>query len=228
MDGSADACVTTMPGTQHELLELLARTETRERSELAELIHDEPIQRIVAGLLRLDVLVTKVDSRTGNELEAVAEQLELAVDWLRNIIVVALTPPDLSDGLGAALTALADGIFTGTPTTFRRCGRARVPLTLPAKEAAYRIIREAMVNARNHARASTVTLGLEASLDEVVLTLTDDGIGSPTLYAGPGHFGLTTMRARADAEGGRLSVESIPGLGTTVILTLPVGVAGKD
>jgi CheY-like chemotaxis protein len=52
--------------------------------------------------------------------------------------------------------------------------------------------------------------------------LTDDGVGSLTLDAGAGHLGMATMRARADAEGGDLQIESVVDLGTVVTLSLPV------
>jgi signal transduction histidine kinase len=50
--------------------------------------------------------------------------------------------------------------------------------------------------------------------------LSDDGVGADSFDAGPGHLGMMTMRARAAAEGGVLSVQSTPGHGTTLTLTL--------
>jgi signal transduction histidine kinase len=220
-----DERLTDLREQQHELLEKLAGMEARERSQLAESIHDEPIQRLVAGMLRLDNLSIRMDEPTRDELDRVNGQLELAVDWLRNLIVVALSPPDLADGLGPALVGLANGIFAGTPTTFLVDGPDHVALTVAAKEAAYRIFREALVNVRKHARADTVTLQLQERHDVVVLSLIDDGIGSTRLDGGPGHLGMSTMRARADAEGGKLHIDSVPGLGTVVTLTLPAGTA---
>ena len=132
--------------------------ETRERSLLAEAIHDEPIQRIVAGILRLDHLSTRLDPATRNEVDEVTEQLVTTVDWLRDLIVVALTPPDLSAGLGPALAGLARSIFTATPTVFTVVGPDHVPLSVPAKEAVYRIFREALGNVRKHAQANNATL----------------------------------------------------------------------
>jgi len=207
---------------QHmELLEKLAGMETRERSLLAEAIHDEPIQRIVAGILRLDLLAARLDPANRNELNDVTEQLVATVDWLRDLIVVALSPPDLSAGLGPALAGLARGIFAGTPTVFRVVGLDHVPLTVPAKETVYRIFREALSNVRKHAHANNATLRLEDRDGHIVISLTDDGVGSGSLDAGTGHLGMATMRARSDAEGGQLHIESIPGLGTVVTLTLP-------
>ena len=59
-----------------------------------------------------------------------------------------------------------------------------------------------------------------------IARLTDDGVGATRLNAGPGHLGMATMRARAEADGGRLDVTSAPGAGTTVVLTLPTAPAG--
>ena len=55
----------------------------------------------------------------------------------------------------------------------------------------------------------------------MIARLTDDGVGAISLDAGPGHLGMATMRARADAEGARLDITCTPGAGTTVVLTLP-------
>ena len=195
--------------------------ETRERSLLAEAIHDEPIQRIVAGILRLDHLSARLDQTSRTELNEVTEQLVTTVDWLRDLIVVALTPPDLTAGLGPALAGLARSIFTATPTVFTVSGLDHVPLSAPAKETAYRIFREALGNVRKHAHANNAVLRLEERDGQVMISLTDDGVGSASLDAGAGHLGMATMRTRADAEGGQLHIESVPGLGTVVTLTLP-------
>ena len=78
-----------------------------------------------------------------------------------------------------------------------------------------------MINAHKHAHAETVTLRIEELDRMVVFSVSDDGVGAGDL-AGPGHLGLATMRARAEAEGGQLHVQSTPGAGTTIVLTLPI------
>jgi len=55
----------------------------------------------------------------------------------------------------------------------------------------------------------------------VVFSVTDDGVGTADT-TGPGHLGLATMRARAEAEGGQLHIHSAPGAGMTTVLTLPM------
>ena len=187
---------------------------------LAEVIHDEPVQLIVAAILRVDSLGRRLSTTDGQELEQAASMLELAVDKLRNLIVIALTPPDLTEGLGVALRDLAEGIFSGS-TAFELVGESHVNLTDAAKGTAYRVFREALINVRQHARSQHVTLRLAEHNGMVEMMLIDDGVGSESLDAGRGHLGIATMRARADAEGGLLRIDSTPGVGTTVTLSLP-------
>jgi signal transduction histidine kinase len=97
------------------------------------------------------------------------------------------------------------------------------PLGLQATTAAYRIMQEALVNARKHAGATHVVLTLHEDPEGVVLTLTDHGAGTDSLESGPGHLGIATMRARAQADGAELTIDSRPGAGTRVSLRIPAG-----
>ncbi len=216
-----DPRLTELKDRQRKLLASLADIETRERSVLAEVIHDEPVQLIVAAILRVDSLAGRLSAADGRELEAAATMLESAVDKLRNLIVIALTPPDLTGGLGFALRDLAEGIFLGS-TVFELVGDPHVNLTDAANGTAYRIFREALINVRQHARSQRVILRLAEHKEMVEIMLIDDGVGSESLDSGRGHLGIATMRARADAEGGFLHIDSAPGAGTTVSLSLPV------
>jgi signal transduction histidine kinase len=206
---------------QRELLDQLASVEERERTLLAEAIHDGPLQLVVGVKMRIDGNGRRARSISNHdETQRLADLLETAIQQLRTL-VIALTPPDLSEGLGVALRNLAEGIFIGTPTQVTVHGPAHVHLTPQTKGNAYRILREAMVNARKHARAQHVVLDLQESDNTVTARLTDDGAGAESLHAGTGHLGMATMRARSHAEGGRLVITSTPGEGTTVTLTLP-------
>lgn len=205
---------------QRELLDQLAEVEERERVLLAEAIHDDPMQLIIAVAMRLETLGLR-SGEPDEALEELIQTLEAAVDRLRTLIT-ALTPPDLTDGLGPALRRLAKGIFTGTETEVHCAGPDHVALTKTRKQTAYRILREALVNARTHARATNVDLTLARSGSSVVITVTDDGVGTGSLESAPGRLGMVTMRARAAAEGCSLTVHSVPGEGTTVTLVVPM------
>ena len=211
---------------QRELLEQLADMEERERTLLAEAIHDGPMQLVVAVMMRLETSGIAGETIDEVELERLIVTLETSIQRLRTLIT-ALTPPDLSNGLGDALRKLAEGIFLGTATEITVIGQGHVNLTPLSTGNAHRILREALVNARKHAQAGHIVLELAEQRGTVVSRLTDDGIGAISLDAGPGHLGMATMRARAEADGGRLEVTSAPGAGTSVVLTLPIAAVGS-
>lgn len=217
---------------QRDLLEQLASSETKERSMMANAIHDDPLQLIVAAVMRLDNLrqlstPTTTDDEYDIEFDNAIGLLETSVEQLRKLSI-ALVTPDFGRGLGAALRDLAEGIFVGTSTTVEMLGMRHVQLGPEVTVAAYRILRESLLNARKHAAAQHVTICLEQDDTSVNACIADDGAGSTTLDAGPGHFGLATMRARAEAEDAYLDITSTPGSGTVVNLTLPIeALAGR-
>jgi signal transduction histidine kinase len=102
------------------------------------------------------------------------------------------------------------------------------PATLDGetKAQAMRILQEALSNVRRHARTDKATLRIERHDDGVCLSVVDEGQGfDPGLFDGLDdgrHLGLRTMRERAESVGGTLTVESLPGQGTTVVLELPL------
>lgn len=206
---------------QRELLDQLSQVEERERVLLAEAIHDDPMQLVIAVAMRLEILGMKSDA-FGAEIAELVGLLESSVDRLRTLIT-ALSPPDLAGGLGPALRRLAEGIFIGTPTRIRTSSTDLPALGAAATDAAFRIFREALVNARKHAQAQCIELTLRQDGSRVVISLRDDGVGTDSFDAGPGHLGMMTMRARAATEGGLLTVRSRPGQGTTVTLTMSSG-----
>lgn len=208
------------PGPDWAVTDRLARIEDEERRSLADALTEEPIQRIVSGLLTLEHLRGRLDANARRVVDEVTGQLEESLAWLRNLIVIALTPPDLADGLGRALGALARSIFAGTGTRVTVTGPNHVPLDPGAMETTYRILREALTNVRRHAGARSVTLQIDTHHDEVVLRLVDDGTGSTGLSEATHSRGIASMRARAENAGARLTIHSAPGRGTTVTLAL--------
>ncbi|MBC7841573.1 MAG: ATP-binding protein [Gemmatimonadaceae bacterium] len=81
---------------------------------------------------------------------------------------------------------------------------------------------EALTNARNHAACDTVLVTCAYGRRALRVEVRDDGRGFDAKQAGAnGHFGLVGMRERAAAIGARVSIESTPGRGTTVVLVIP-------
>ncbi|TDU26850.1 signal transduction histidine kinase [Panacagrimonas perspica] len=86
----------------------------------------------------------------------------------------------------------------------------------------FRLLQEALLNIQKHAKATTVEVLLEARGDEVVLSISDDGQGFDPENVPLGHYGLMTMRERAEAAGGELRVDAFGGRrGTRIEVRLP-------
>jgi two-component system NarL family sensor kinase len=141
-----------------------------------------------------------------------------------------LRPPAIDDlGLVRALALLADRV--STPGLSVQCdleALERLAHVSPATEVAvYRIASEALTNATRHSGGSTVHLRMATNADQLVLVVTDDGVGCPPASdrpAGPSSngLGLASMRQRAEEIGGSFEVGSRPdGRGTQVTAVLP-------
>jgi signal transduction histidine kinase len=108
-------------------------------------------------------------------------------------------------------------------------GRARLEIALQVEQvgpippevkvALYRIAQEAINNIVKHAQAQQVTVTLRREEERLLLCVRDDGQGFDLEDAPPDHFGLETMRERAEAIGAQLVIESEPGVGTQVQAT---------
>ena len=88
--------------------------------------------------------------------------------------------------------------------------------------ALFRIVQESLTNIARHANATEVTVRLAVDADNPVLTVSDDGKGLADEARHGSGIGLVSMRERATALGGQLTIISSPGGGTTIEVTLPL------
>ncbi|MER5866592.1 sensor histidine kinase [Kitasatospora sp. NPDC002040] len=194
-----------------------------ERQRLAREIHDTLAQ----GLSSIVLLARSAESAVAADPDAARERIaEVGRTASANLaearrFVQALTPPALDDvTLTEALRRVADG----RGVVFHLDGEP-YPLPVEAEVALLRLTQEALANAARHARAEAVAVTLTYLDDEVTLDVFDDGVGfdPKALPSGDGpRFGLHGMRERIAALGGRLTVESAPGEGTVVAVSLPL------
>ncbi|WP_371583657.1 sensor histidine kinase [Streptomyces sp. NBC_01314] len=100
------------------------------------------------------------------------------------------------------------------------------PAALPAgtEGELLRVVQEALTNARRHAQAASVSVTLSYLDDVLAIDIQDDGTGFTPATRHPG-VGMTTMRERVASVGGAFAVESTPGEGTTVTVTMPLPAA---
>ncbi|HZF87156.1 GAF domain-containing sensor histidine kinase [Streptomyces sp.] len=203
-------------------------TIAEERSRLAHELHDAVSQKLFSLRLTAQAAAALVDrdpGRAKGELQQVAALAAEAADELR-AAVVELRPAALDeDGLVATLRTqiqVLDRAHTARVTFDSRGVRA-----LPAaqEEALLRVAQEALHNALRHSGADHVDVSLDKRGGGAVLRVTDDGSGfDPRGVRRAGrHLGLVSMRDRASGVGGRLTVESAPGKGTTIEMEVPGG-----
>lgn len=220
-----------------EALRALAqRSETvreQERTAIAREIHDQLGQNLTA--LRMDVewLARALrdgsgsDPTVGRKLQSMASLLDQTVPLVRNIS--RRLRPGVLDALGlrAALEWQLEEFAgrTGTRTDLV-CDLDDSRLDSDAATVLFRIFQETLTNVSRHARAASVTVHLGQDGAGALLEVSDDGTGMPEHAAADPHaLGLLGMRERAQAVGGRLSIHSRPGRGTTVSAWVPLEVS---
>jgi signal transduction histidine kinase len=198
-----------------------------ERQRLARDIHDTLSQGFASVVLLLEAAEESL--ATGRPVDRhITQALRSARDNLAESrrVVWALRPRPLQEQpLPRALEELAGRLAeeTGLHAHATVTGTER-PLGAKAEAALLRIAQEGLANVRKHAAASQVTLTLSYLDDVVVLDVADDGAGfDPQAAASAGGLGLRAMRERVTQLGGRLTIESAPGEGTTIAAELPTG-----
>lgn len=184
-----------------------------ERRKIERDLHDGAQQRLLALALQLRAAQVSGDpDRAQVAIDAAVEQIQVAVRELREL-ANGLHPSVLNDGgLAAAFEALA----ARTPVAVRVEATAeRFPSTI--ESTAWFIACEAVTNAVKHGVPAHLAIRATREASSLVLTVRDDGIGG----ANPGGRGLRGIADRAEAAGGRLTIESRPGQGTLIRAELP-------
>jgi len=207
-----------------------AQTELRrlglleERERIAKELHDGIIQSLFAVGMGLEgTALTAGNADTTARIEKAVDSLDGVIRDLRNYIF-GLRPGLLADRrLDEALRELTaelqerTGIVAAVdidPRIAARFANSSGPLV--------QIVREALSNVARHSRAGTCRLSFLERDGQAVLEIDDDGKGLDGRRAGSGGQGLRNMEERAAAIGGRFSLESAPGQGSTVRVTLPL------
>lgn len=194
-----------------------------ERRRLAGDIHDGISQRLVSLTYRLDAAARAVDDQATAEA---AEQLEKARDLVDLTLAEArsaiggLRPPVLDDlGLAGGLASLASSI----PEIDLDLELADVRLPEHIEVALYRIAQEGLQNVVKHSRALRAAVRFSVGDGTVRLEVADDGIGfDSSSECATGGYGMLSMTERAELVGGRLTVWSRPGSGTSVTVSVPL------
>jgi len=201
-----------------------------ERGRISRELHDGVGQLLIALRLELEILARelaegretvprRIGSLTGLIDETLAEIRQMAFD---------LRPAILDhSGLPAALRIYADRFARQTGLQIDRVGPQEIGRWDPRIEATvFRVVQESLANVAKHAHATSVTIELIPDDTALSLRLSDNGQGFAPVKmksdgAAEGKFGILNMRERVTELGGTFAVDSRPGKGTTVRVTIP-------
>ncbi len=202
------------------LMERIVELGDSDRRGIALGIHDDPLQQIAAAALLIGQLRRRDLPPRSDWLADADTALHKAMDSLRHL-VFELSPPELVEsGLGTAISAAADYLFTDTDVWVQVDCPPGMMVPGVVGDTAFRIAAEALTNVRKHSEATRVTVTVYSESETIRIDVTDDGGGFPGASV-PGHFGLGHMRDRAEALGGTCGVTSSAS-GTTVTAVLPL------
>ena len=215
---------------QHQLRSLaseLSLTEARERKRIAADLHDRIGQALALTRIKLGTL--KAEAHSAAKITSIEETIrlvEVTINEVRSLIFDLSSPLLYEVGLKAAVEQLVEHLQNqhGTPISVEDDGREK-PLTIDGSVVLFQATRELLLNVVKHAAAHRVRVCMSRRDNVVEITVQDDGVGfHVSRKAGrpgrQGGYGLFSIRERLEYLGGKMTVESIPGRGTTAALAL--------
>jgi signal transduction histidine kinase len=204
----------------------LLNAQEDERARIARDLHDDISQQLAVLKMAL--------KRLGRAAPADAAAAATTAEAVKRLEDIAVSVHDLSHrlhparlrviGLVDALNGLQGELsHPGMTITFTH---ERVPLALPPDLTLclYRIVQEALHNARKYSEARSVAVTLTGGSHGIALTIVDDGVGFDVNAAWRKGLGLISIRERVEAIGGTFALHSSPGAGTRLEVNVPVAV----
>lgn len=215
------ARVNALLNVRRQLISESMRADERQSREIAESLHDGPLQDLLAARLELEELAERNDDPA---LAAVRATLAQTATRLRSTLTT-LHPAVLAElGLAPAIEELVrqhdDRAGFLIDADIEDVGKP------PAQDLLYRAARELLANVHKHARATSVRVRLARVGDRIMLSVIDDGIGfDPAILdrrVSEGHIGLASLVARAEAIGGSVTITPGATGGTCATVMLPI------
>ena len=228
---AATALATAKAVMSEHLRQRIAASEA-ERARWSRELHDETLQGLASIKLRLGAILADADRLSGDSgdvaqaLREIRDQTDVEITTLRGLIT-ELRPAALDEmGAEQAIRALADrvgregvGVELSVDLAYEQ-GRRPERLDGELETAMYRVIQEALTNARRHGEATAIQIDVVEDDACVSVRIADNGRGFDPNGTTDG-FGIRGMRERAELVGGQLDVRSTPGQGARIELTFP-------
>jgi len=194
-----------------------------ERARISRDIHDGLGHTLTSLNIQLDVAKTMLDKDHAVAVEALNIAKDLASESLSDVrksVHMIRDQDRVPFNLSEAVTTLA--------SRSRNSHGVDIELSIDAPELPlfkahnlFCIVQEALTNAQRHAQAKSIKIIFNNTVDQLKVLIADDGVGFTSQTDLPG-LGLRSMNERAQGVGGTLQIDSAPGNGTKVCLTLPL------
>jgi two-component system sensor histidine kinase UhpB len=209
---------------RRELALLVEQSVEEERRLISHELHDEFGQSVTAIRSLAVAIATQTEAPAVSEAaRLISEEAARLYDAMHGLIP-RLAPPSLDTlGLAESLESLVRDWQRRRPLPRLSLGH-QLPADLGASAtlAAYRVVQEGLVNALRHAQATRVDIDVRANGGSMVVSVTDDGIGLPTQWSRPGHFGLRGLAERVEHLGGTLQVRNQEPHGVSLTAKIPL------
>ncbi len=212
------------------VLASLLQAEVEERSRIATELHDDTVQELVAAQIAIDQALPFSTPPLTDRLQRIRDILTATTERTRRLMF-SMRPQSLhAGGVGPAIATL--GAQAAEEAGFEFTLEGSIPRQTEHVEVLlYRSLRELILNARTHARASRLTVRMEQHDGAITCVVEDDGVGfDPAQTRAPRptsfHLGLHSAIERIGLAGGSLTVDSAPGRGTVAVIRLPAARPG--
>jgi|GEM_PF-1604585 len=207
------------------------RIREQERKRIAREIHDEMGQNLLALRIDVEMLRARTFGRhplLHEKLESLLVNIDGIIKSVR-LIINNLRPVVLDLGLYAAIQwQVSEFQRRSGITCVLTANAAELDLALSDDQTTtlFRILQESLTNVARHAKAGNVHISLERVGDRLFMNIVDDGVGMrPAGRSKSNSFGLMGIRERISAIGGELRIDSRPGQGMALLLSIPVEAA---
>ena len=205
----------------------VAAAVVEERLRLSRDLHDRALQLLASARMRLDSCHHHLKSdpvALENELLIIEDNLDRAVTEIRNLLAENRIDDQLQAGSLERRLKEELSIFSAR-SGFQielQCAVDTHELPIDIEKELYFTLREGVLNAVRHARASEIRLSLARSPSGYQAILSDNGVGFVVATTeGSSHYGLKGMKERVQKLGGTLDIASAPGKGTKIEITIP-------
>ncbi|MCF6246359.1 MAG: HAMP domain-containing protein [Desulfobacula sp.] len=224
---SLEKIITKRTVQLRKLNEHLVYSEETARKAIASDLHDSVTQSLAMCISKLKDIQESDTQMDKENLLPVQEYIEQAVREIRSLIY-QLSPPVLDDfDIDIALGFLIE------ETNIKHCSKlsyvnnieSSIKMEQSVKVTLYRAVSELIINIIKHAKTKTGRVSIAYTKGIIKLTVTDQGIGfdvKSIINIETSGFGLNSIAERMENFGGKIEVESTPGTGTYICLTLPV------